>query len=123
MHEMSTMIRLVNLACRKAEQEGGGKVTALSISVGDMTGILPAYLQKYFPAASKGTPAEGASLQIREVPIRVKCLDCGIEYLPEETAGRRCPACGGIRASILSGRELDLDWIELVCASDPAAPG
>lgn len=113
MHEMSTMVRMVNLAAGEAEKAGGGKLKTISISVGAMTGILPFYLQKYFPAASKGTPAEGAKLKIRAVPVTVRCLDCGEVYEPEKVSGRRCPGCGGIRAHILTGRELTLDSIEL----------
>lgn len=113
MHEMSTMVRMVDLACRTAEKEGGGKLKTISISVGAMTGILPYYLQKYFPAASKGTPAEGARLEITEVPVTVKCLDCGTVYKPERSTGRACPKCGGIRAHILTGRDITLDRIEV----------
>ena len=114
MHEMSTMVRMVNLACEAAEKEGGGKLKSISISVGAMTGILPYYLEKYFPAASKDTSAEGAALNIRQVPVTVKCLDCGTVYEPEKATGRCCPKCGSIRASILTGRELTLDRVEIV---------
>lgn len=113
MHEMSTMVRMIELASRTAEQEGGGKLKSISISVGAMTGILPYYLRKYFPAASKGTPAEGADLLIREVPVTVSCLDCGTVYEPEKESGRRCPGCGSIRAHILTGRDITLDRVEL----------
>lgn len=113
MHEMSTMVRMVNLACEAAEKEGGGKLRSLSVSVGAMTGILPYYLRKYFPAASRGTLAEGAELKITEVPVTVKCLGCGTVYEPEKENGRRCPHCGSIRAHILSGRDITLDRIEL----------
>lgn len=113
MHEMSTMVRMVNLACETAEKEGGGKLRSLSISVGAMTGILPYYLKKYFPAASKGTTAEEAELKITEVPVTVRCLDCGAVYEPEKESGRRCPKCGSIRAHILTGRDITLDQVEL----------
>ncbi len=113
MHEMSTMVRMVDLACETAEKQGGGRLRSLSVSVGAMTGILPYYLEKYFPAASRGTPAEGAVLKITEVPVTVKCLDCGSVYEPEKESGRRCPKCGGIRAHILTGRDITLDQVEL----------
>lgn len=113
MHEMSTMVRMVNLACETAEKEGGGRLKSISVSVGAMTGILPFYLKKYFPAASKGTLAEGAELEITEVPVTVKCQDCGTIYEPEKATGRSCPKCGGIRAHILSGRDITLDKVTM----------
>ncbi len=89
MHEMSTIVRMVNLACEAARREGGGKLRSLSIRV------------------------EGAVLKITEVPVTVSCMDCGTVYEPEKTPGRRCPRCGSIRGHVQTGRELMLDQIEL----------
>ncbi len=111
MHEMSTIVRMVNMACETARREGGGRLRSLSIRVGAMTGILPCYLEKYFPEASKGTPAEGAILKITEVPVTVSCMDCGTVYEPEKTPGRRCPRCGSIRGHVQTGR--GWCWIRL----------
>lgn len=113
MHEMSTMVRMVNLACEMVEKEGGGRLKSLTVSVGAMTGILPYYLKKYFPAASKGTFAEDAVLNVIEVPVKVKCMDCGKVYEPDKEYGRRCPGCGSIRGHILSGRDIVLDQVEI----------
>lgn len=113
MHEMSTMVRLVDLAQQKGREQGAERILRLSVSVGAMTGILPYYLQKYFPEASKGTLMEGAQLQITEVPVTVKCSDCGEVYSPDRATGRKCPGCGSIRAKILTGRDIRLDSIEV----------
>lgn len=113
MHELSTMIRLVSLAQETAEKEGAKKVTALTVKVGEMTGILPSYLYKYFPEASRGTLLEGAELTCTGVPVRVRCLSCGTEYEPDRIPGRVCPNCGKTAAHILAGRDVTLENIEI----------
>ena len=113
MHELSTMIRLVDLAERRAREAGAGKILRIEVSVGEMTGILPYWLERYFPEASQGTAAQGALLQIRSVPVRVCCLGCGCGYIPDRGTDRACPLCGSIRGKILSGREITLDRLEL----------
>ena len=47
MHEMSYVVRLVNQAL-DIKKEQAGKVTRLFVSVGEMTGVLPEYLYKYY---------------------------------------------------------------------------
>lgn len=110
---MSTMVRLVDLAERKGREMKAGRIRSLSVRVGAMTGILPCYLQKYFPEASRGTLSEGAKLEITEVPVTVQCSDCGRVYEPDREKDRKCPACGSARARILAGREITLDSMEI----------
>ncbi len=113
MHELSTMIHLVNLASEAAQREGGGRISSMEVSVGGMSGILGYYLKQYFPEASKGTAAEGAQLIIHEVPVRVHCLQCGMEYEPDREHDRVCPQCHSASGKIIAGRDVVLDSIEL----------
>ncbi len=111
MHELSTMIHLVNLAADAAGKEGGGKITSMEVSVGEMSGILGCYLKQYFPQAAKGTTAEGAELVIHEIPVKVRCLQCGREYEPDRETGRVCPECGSAMGKIIAGRDVVLDSV------------
>ncbi len=113
MHELSTMINLVNMACKAADQEGGGKIISMEVSVGEMSGIIEYYLQMYFPQASKGTPAEGAELIVHMVPVRVCCLECGEEYEPSAKTNRVCPKCHSAMGRVVAGRDVVLDRITL----------
>ena len=47
MHEMSYVVRFVNLALQKAQENRAVRVRSLTVSVGEMTDIVPEYLHKY----------------------------------------------------------------------------
>ncbi len=113
MHELSTMVRLVNLACEAADKEGGGQITSMEVSVGEMSGIIEYYLRLYFPQAAKGTAAEGAKLTVHMVPVKVCCLDCGEEYEPSAQTNRVCPNCSSARGRVIGGRDVVLDSVTL----------
>ncbi len=111
MHELSTMVRLVNLACEAAGKEGGGQITSMEVSVGEMSGIIEYYLRLYFPQAARGTAAEGAELIVHMIPVKVCCLDCGEEYEPRAETNRVCPKCSGAKGRVIAGRDVVLDRV------------
>lgn len=112
MHELSYVVRFVNLAVRTAQENRVKSVSSITVSVGEMTDILPEYLQRYYPQVVKGTVLEHAKLHIKKDPVRALCLDCGKEYHPIKENDYRCPACGSFRAKALSGRDVRLVSIE-----------
>ncbi len=111
MHEMSTMIRLVNQAGEVIEKEHLKSVRQLIVDVGEMTDILPEYLYKYYPEASHGTPCEGSELTVRTVKAKAQCLDCNTIFHPSRENDYRCPKCQGIRCKVLEGRSVTLSQI------------
>ncbi len=111
MHELSTMVRLVSLALEAASREGGGHITSMEVSVGEMSGILEYYLRQYFPQAAKGTAAEGAELTVNMVPVKVCCLECGEVYEPRAETNRVCPNCSSPKGRVIAGRDVVLDRI------------
>lgn len=113
MHELSAMIRLVDIAVRCAGEQGAEKVSRIDVDVGAMTGIIPEWLEHYFPQASAGTCAEGAILEIHSIPVKAKCMSCGKVYIPDRGHDRACPSCGSKNASLISGRELAVRSVEL----------
>ena len=113
MHEMSYMINFINMAEAAAKNEPGAKISAIEIAVGEMTGLLPEYLEKYFPEASAGTRCAGARLKIDYIPVRVRCNDCQNIYHPDRDHGYRCPSCDSGNATLIEGRQLELKSISL----------
>ncbi|MBQ7201028.1 MAG: hydrogenase maturation nickel metallochaperone HypA, partial [Eubacterium sp.] len=49
MHEMSYVVRLAEKAIQAAEEKNASTVISISLSVGEMTGVLPEYLHRYYP--------------------------------------------------------------------------
>ena len=112
MHEMSYMIRLINTA-DEAVSDTPGRISSLSVEVGELTGVLPEYLEKYFPQASAGTRFEGADFTVIPIPAQALCLDCDSTFHPSRDNDYRCPSCGSINSRFLKGRELSVGEIKI----------
>ena len=113
MHEMSYVIRFVNLAEQTAREENAKRVISITVEVGETSGVLPEYLHKYYPDAVKGTLLEGSDLHVVSVPVEAVCGDCGTHYHPDRSNNYSCPACHSIRAKITDGRGVRLRTVEI----------
>ncbi len=120
MHELAATESLLTAALRAAEGAGARKVLRIVVSVGHYTGILPEYVEKYFPTASSGTAAEGAALEFQVLPVRVACGSCGTESelaVEDADAGipeYACRVCGGREFRLLpSNWDIRVESIEV----------
>ena len=112
MHELAVCQGLMSQVEQIAAREQAECVTLIRLSVGPLSGVEPQLLEDAFPIAAAGTVAEGATLQIDRLGVRVKCLTCGEES--DATANRLlCGACGDYRTQLLSGDEMLLMSVEL----------
>jgi hydrogenase nickel incorporation protein HypA/HybF len=109
MHELGIAMRVVELAL---ESSGGARVERIVLEVGKLATVLPDALRFCFDAAAEGTAAEGARLEIVEVPGLAKCRSCGgsVELLQ---AFGRCE-CGSSDLEWVSGEELRIAEMEVV---------
>ncbi|MCR5654292.1 MAG: hydrogenase maturation nickel metallochaperone HypA [Lachnospiraceae bacterium] len=108
MHEMSYCISIVNMAVAAAKENELKTVEKISVEVGEMTGVLPYYLNLYFPEAAKGTILEGCELEIIEVPVTLVCADCNKTYHPDKEHAYNCPDCGSHKGKLIAGRDVSL---------------
>ena len=117
MHEMSYVVRFVNMALETMEREGGepsdSRARKVVLEIGELTGLVPEYLEKYFKSAIKGTKLEGAELEIEMRPVQALCSDCGVLYKPVRENGYLCPGCGSSRGKIVDGRHANLKQVIL----------
>ena len=111
MHELSYMIRLADIAICEIEKHPELSPETVVARVGELTGVLPHYLQKYYLNLRKGTLLENVSLEIEGIAAEAACGECGFTYHPDKSNDYRCPACGSIKARFLHGRELAIKEI------------
>ncbi|MBQ8383486.1 MAG: hydrogenase maturation nickel metallochaperone HypA [Clostridia bacterium] len=112
MHELAITQGIVNFALEEAAKRNAAKVTALTVAVGALSGIVPDCIETYFALVAEGTPAEGAKLTFRRIPATVRCPDCNAESkLPDFRL--RCPACTSRKVELLSGREAYIESMEI----------
>lgn len=112
MHEMSLMMAILRSAEAKLQEVGGRRVRSLRLAVGLLSGAEPDLLESAFAALSPGTICEGAALEIRRPPLKLRCYGCGAVH---ELAGLvlSCPACGDRDIELEGGDELMIEEMEV----------
>ena len=112
MHELSLVAALFETLEEKAREHGASRITMVRLRVGKLAGAVPDLLESAFETYKKGTIAAGARLEIEEVPMRLRCRDCGSDRLDVEGTFS-CLSCGGRNVELLEGREIVVERIEL----------
>ena len=110
MHEMSYVIRLVNLAAKTAEEQNAKKVLKIVVEAGKMTGVEPYYMDKYYKTAIRGTILDGSEIEVIPVDVTAECA-CGCKYTPDAAHDYLCPDCGGGNCKITGGRSVVLERV------------
>lgn len=111
MHEMSIIRSMLDIVRREMEANGIHALKKLRVRIGELTAVEPDALMFCFDVSIKGTPFEGAVLEIEEIPLTGQCRECGAEF--RITAfDNRCPKCGSTGIERVSGHELDIISME-----------
>ena len=67
MHELSIVIGLFGIMEEELKEAGGKRVTEVHLKIGNLSGVVPEFIEDAFHAYSKGTFAENAKLRLEEV--------------------------------------------------------
>jgi hydrogenase nickel incorporation protein HypA/HybF len=121
-HELSLVAGLFDTLEETVREHRAAKVTMVRLKVGKLSGVVPDLLVSAFDAYKKGTVADGARLEVVEVPVRLRCRDCGGEKMDAE-GEFACLACGARNVEILEGRDLLVERIELEADDPEPGPG
>ncbi len=111
MHELSIIQNVFQIIENVAEENRLTHISHVKLQVGKLQQIVPDMLTFAFETVAQGTKADGASLEVAEVPITMKCNHCGDEFLVEEHI-YICPACSETDLTMLRGMEIILESVE-----------
>jgi hydrogenase nickel incorporation protein HypA/HybF len=108
-HELAIAEGVVEVV---AERIGAARAVRVILRVGRLTCVEPEAVRFCFEACARGTPVEGAALEIVDVPARARCRACGA---PELEVDARIPlcACGSADLELVSGEELSVAAVEV----------
>lgn len=67
MHEMTLMVGLVRRIEEIAREHQSTRVVRVRVALGSLAHLSPGHLREHFEAATRGTVAEGAELDIRMI--------------------------------------------------------
>ena len=112
MHEMSLCLNMLEILESSAREHRFGKVKTVVLELGSLGCVEPEVLRHTFDIASENTLAEGAILDIIEVPVRARCHHCDQLVEPGKDYGG-CPLCGGNDLRLETGQELKIKELEV----------
>ena len=111
MHEMSLTRSIVSIV---GEHAGRRRVLRVRLEIGKLSAVVPEAIRFCFDVIAQGTVAEGAELEIIEIPGLGRCFDCGAEVEMDGPLAV-CP-CGSRRLLRVAGEELKIKEMELEAA-------
>ncbi len=113
MHELGVVIEVVKTVERFAEKNGVTKIDRLVLQIGELSSMIPKYIEACYPAAVDGTTMEETKLEIEIVPGNGLCKKCNEVFNMIQHEGK-CPKCASKDIELLSGKEFMIKEI-LAC--------
>lgn len=112
MHEMSLAEGVLQLVEETARREQASRVSRVILEIGRLAAVEGEALRFCFDVVTRGSLAEGAVLEIIDVPGSGWCLPCG-ETVPIEERFGACPKCGSHQVQPTGGTEMRVREIEI----------
>ena len=113
MHEVSIAQGLLEIAIENCKKGGYKGIERIKVKIGKASGVLSDSLMFAFEAIKVDTIAEKAVLVIEEIPISGFCDGCKTRFTVDEAYVTACPNCGSLNLKIETGRELNIDEMEV----------
>jgi hydrogenase nickel incorporation protein HypA/HybF len=111
MHEMSIAQSVLDIILQESRNHQISRVFSVALKVGELSAVETESLRFCFDLVARGTPIEGARLEIERVQVTCRCRDCGSDFTLKELVFS-CPNCGGAGVEMLTGRELSVESFE-----------
>jgi hydrogenase nickel incorporation protein HypA/HybF len=115
---MAIAVELMEQLERLADEHAVVRFESVRVQAGVLRGIVPEALDMAFKAASEGTRAEGAALELEILPAAVRCRRCDLRFEPEPDS-YLCERCGRADVELLGGNEILLR--NVTCQQEPGA--
>jgi len=112
MHEMSIAKGIVELVRNSVDESQQKNVARVVVRVGAWIAVVPESLAFCYEAITEGTSIANSRLVVDEVPIVVRCRNCGVESTVEKFR-LCCRSCGATKVDAITGEELMVSRIEL----------
>ena len=114
MHELGlcdAMLKTIRhvLAEEKVET---GEVRRIVPEIGELSGVVPRFMEESWKAVIDRTPYADVALEIQMLPGYADCLDCSAHFRPTEN-DFQCPVCGGTKLKPVSGTDMMIQSIEV----------
>ena len=98
MHEIGIVRQIIGTVTEFAKQNDVTDISEVVVDCGELSLVIPKYLQDIYPVVAEGTLLEHAKLVVNVIPGMAECY---------------CPACGSFEKTVLSGRDFGIREIHV----------
>lgn len=110
MHELSVILQIVDRIKVVAKENELTQIETLVLQIGELTSMIPRYVEACYPAAVDGTILEDTELVIEILPGNGRCKQCGATYNLIKNHNT-CPSCASTEFMVVSGKEFNIKEI------------
>jgi hydrogenase nickel incorporation protein HypA/HybF len=104
LHEVGVMMEVVKTVENFAKKNGVTKIQTLVLQIGELSSMIPKYIEACYPAAVDGTLLQETELKIEVLPGNAICKRCNKVFNLIEN-NNKCPNCKSNDWEILCGKE------------------
>lgn len=112
MHEMSICEGILQVIEDQADSQQFSRVKSVWLEIGPLAGVELDALRFGFDVVTRNSLADGARLEIIEMPGTAWCLECS-KSVPIRQRFDACPECGSFQLQITGGDELRIKELEV----------
>jgi hydrogenase nickel incorporation protein HypA/HybF len=113
MHEMSLAEGVLTVIQDAARAQGFARVRTVWLEIGQLAAVEREALRFSFDVVTRGSLADGAALEIVDVPGAAWCMQC-CETVAVAERGEGCPRCGSYQLQVTAGTEMRVKELEVV---------
>ena len=111
MHELSMANSILNAVITNAKKNNAIEVTEIVVEIGKLALINPEQVRFMLDVLSEDSITKGAKFIIEEIPIEIKCKECGYNGITDEnnfdhyTPIVECPKCENKLVNVVNGKD------------------
>ncbi|MDR5587138.1 MULTISPECIES: hydrogenase maturation nickel metallochaperone HypA [Clostridium] len=104
MHELGVVFEVVKTVKNFAEKNRLTKIETVVLQIGELSSMIPKYIEACYPAAVDGTLLQNTKLRIEILPGNGMCKKCNTVFNIIQNNGE-CSNCGDKHWELLCGKE------------------
>lgn len=107
MHELGVVIEVVKTIENIARKNALTKIDTLVLQIGELSSMIPRYIEACYPAAVDGTLLQDTKLEIEILPGNAICHKCNkvFNVIENNNNNNKCPNCGSEDCELICGKE------------------
>lgn len=111
MHELGTIYYVIDTVEKLMVENDLKEVASITLEVGEVSGIIPSYLQDFWLyARAKTEYFKETELKVEELKAVTYCQNCGKTY-PTMEYKKICPYCQSDNTFLVTGNEYNIKEI------------